>query len=82
MTAGTNPLARAAAVLEQLTGGRAIVVLDDEPQALLVMDMRRTPPELVVSMLDRDGDTAAVTLTPEGVTRVRNALTGWLEGQA
>jgi hypothetical protein len=68
-----------AAIVAQL-GAHLLLSMDDEDdrQALALLE-HATAPQLVLGMLDDDGGAAAVVIEREGVAKLRDALTGWLD---
>lgn len=68
------------AIVEQVTGAHMLLMLDDPPQAVVVLDVPGQA-ELVLACLDREGDRAAVTLSRAGVQQVADTLAAWLEQQ-
>lgn len=70
-----------AAVVRQL-GGQVLLTLEDidDVQALVLLE-HETEPELVLGAMDRESGIAAVLIEREGVQKLRDALTGWLEAQ-
>jgi hypothetical protein len=71
--------ARLAAVVVQL-GAHLLLAMDDEEdrQALALLD-HVTEPQLVLGVLDRENSVAVLVIEREGVVKLRDALTGWLD---
>lgn len=66
-----------ARIVRDTTGARTILMLDEQPQAVVILEHPHAE-ELILGVLDRDGDRAAVTLTVDGITELRDALEAWL----
>jgi hypothetical protein len=58
----------------------ARLAMDDEEdrQALALLD-HVTEPQLVLGVLDRENSVAVLVIEREGVVKLRDALTGWLD---
>jgi hypothetical protein len=79
MAAQYSANATLAAVVQQL-GAHLLLSMDDEEdrQALALLE-HATAPELVLGVIDREGGVAAVVIEREGIAKLRDALTGWLD---
>jgi hypothetical protein len=72
---------RELAVLLQATAGVSplLVLADEDSGQALVAAPSADGTQVVLGMVDRDGDNAAVALERDAVAGLRDALTGWLE---
>jgi hypothetical protein len=79
MAAQFSASATLAAVVAQL-GAHLLLAMDDEEdrQALALLE-HASEPQLVLGVLDRENSVAVLVIEREGVVKLRDALTGWLD---